>query len=76
MDTPTRLTPDEVAQRLRRSRDWVTRSANAGRIPGFKVGGLWRFDLADIERYENRHRTADPLSMTPLSAQRQAAKRA
>lgn len=68
------LTPEQVADRLGRRPEWVRRAAAATPplIPGFKVGGLWRFDAADIERYIDRHRNApaDPLSPTPLSAKR------
>ena len=68
------MTPEQVAERLGRRVEWV-RAAAATRppiLPGFKVGGLWRFDAADIERYIDRHRNApaDPLSPTPLSAKR------
>ena len=66
-DVPT------VAQRLAVSDQWVRDHAKA--LGGIKLGRLWRFDLDDVERYLNRHRTADPLAYTPLSAKRQASKR-
>lgn len=67
------LTVADLAERWQRSPQWVQR--NAKHIPGsWKNGGLWRFDLADIERYEARRKTPDPLSMTPMSAQRQMGK--
>lgn len=66
-DVPT------VAQRLSVSDQWVRDHAKA--LGGIKLGRLWRFDLADVERYLNRHRTRDPLAPTPLSAKRQASKR-
>jgi hypothetical protein len=68
------LTPDDLATRWQRPRTWVTRQAKAGAIPGVKVGGLWRFDPEDIAAYETRHKTTDPLSLTPLAAKRLASK--
>lgn len=65
-DVPT------VAQRLSVSDQWVRDHAKD--LGGIKLGRLWRFDLADVEKYLNRHRTADPLAYTPLSAKRQARK--
>lgn len=64
------LTVEELAARWQRSPVWVRRAAGAERIPAVKIGGLWRFNPDEIERYENRHRTADPLSMTPGSMAR------
>jgi excisionase family DNA binding protein len=66
-DVPT------VAQRLSVSDQWVRDHAKA--LGGIKLGRLWRFDLADVERYLNRHKTRDPLAPTELSAKRQASKR-
>ena len=68
-------TPTDLAARWSRPVAWVRRAAAAGTIPAVRIGGLWRFDPTDIERYEARHRSADPLSMTPGSAKRQAARR-
>ena len=66
------LTVADLAARWARRPEWVQR--NARHIPGaMKIGHLWRFSLADIESYEARRKTPDPLSMTPLSEQRQAA---
>lgn len=61
----THYSPDTLAARWGRSPEWIRRAANAGVIPGIKVGGLWRFDPADIESYENRSKTADPMSTPP-----------
>lgn len=65
------LTPTELAERYQRPVTWVTRQAKAGVLPGIKVGHTWRFDPEDIARYETRHKTADPLSMTDGAAARQ-----
>lgn len=70
------LTPEGLAAHWKRPVEWVRRAANAGDIPGVKIGGLWRFDPADIEAFETRHKNRDPLTLTSLSAKRQATKAA
>lgn len=83
MSPPGRLCPSdarnphpplELAERWQRRVEWIREHAEE--FGGFKVGGYWRFDPDDIERYENRRKTRDPLSMTDLSAKRQAGKEA
>lgn len=66
----TYLTPVTLGERWDRDPEWVRRAANAGRIPGIKIEGLWRFRPDDIEAYEDRHKTADPLTLSPLAAAR------
>lgn len=66
----TRLTPLELAARWQRPVEWVRQHARD--FGGFKVGATWRFDLTDIELYENRHKAADPLRMTDGAERRQA----
>lgn len=41
----------EIARMLKVSRDTVYRLAGSGRIPGFKVGGQWRFFPSKIRDY-------------------------
>lgn len=73
MDEPKQhLTVVDLAERWKRRPEWVQQNARS--FFGFKIGREWRFDLADIESYEDRRKTADPLAMTELSAKRQAAK--
>lgn len=67
------LTVAEMAAYLSRRPEWVRE--NAASLGGFKVGGLWRFDLEQVQARLNRHRTADPLTPTALSAKRQGRKR-
>jgi len=80
------LTADELARRWGRPAAWVRHEAKAGRIPAIRLGHRWRFRPADVAAYEERskpapapgpdaHLTRDPLSMTPLSAARQRARR-
>lgn len=55
------LDADEVAELLRLNEQTVKRLANRGELPGFKVGGRWRFRRQDIEEYieEQKRRYAD-----------------
>ncbi len=55
------LDADEVAELLRLNEQTVKRLANRGELPGFKVGGRWRFKRQDIENYieEQKRRYVD-----------------
>jgi len=64
------LTPEELAARWRQSTEWVRTQARKRTIPATKIGGRWRFDPAEIQAYEDRHRHRDPLSLTPTAARR------
>ena len=44
------LTADEVAQYLKLSKITVYKLAKDGAIPGFRVGGSWRFSKSSIEK--------------------------
>lgn len=45
------ITIKEVAEYLRIKEKTVYDLAAKGKIPGFKVGGSWRFDRKDIEKW-------------------------
>ena len=45
------LTIDQVAQFMQLSRDTVYRLAAKGKLPGRKVGRVWRFHRRAIETY-------------------------
>lgn len=45
------LTPNEVAKILKLHPFTVTRLAREKKIPGFKVGGVWRFQKDKFERW-------------------------
>ena len=45
-------TADEIAEYLRVHPYTVKRLARAGKIPGFKVGEQWRFDVQEIEEWK------------------------
>ena len=45
------LTPNEIAKILRIHPFTVTRLAREGKIPAFKVGGIWRFRKDEFEKW-------------------------
>jgi excisionase family DNA binding protein len=45
------MTLVEVAEHLRIGQRTAYGWAKSGRLPAFKVGGTWRFDRADIDRW-------------------------
>ncbi len=51
MKTIETLTPGEVAKILRLHPFTVTRLAREGKIPAFKVGGVWRVRKDQFEKW-------------------------
>jgi len=45
------LTLKEVAEYLKLAEKTAYRLAAEGKLPGFKVGGSWRFKRQDIDRW-------------------------
>lgn len=45
------LTLDEVAVYLKAGKKTVYRLAQQGAIPGFKLGGTWRFRRSELDRW-------------------------
>lgn len=45
------LTLDEVAAYLKAGKKTVYRLAQQGEIPGFKLGGTWRFRRSELDRW-------------------------
>lgn len=45
------LTPNEIAQILKLHPFTVTRLAREGKLPAFKVGGVWRFQKDQFEKW-------------------------
>jgi excisionase family DNA binding protein len=45
------LDADEVAKLLRLNEQTIKRLANRGELPGFKIGGRWRFRREAIDEY-------------------------
>ena len=50
------LKPAEIAQALRVHPFTVTRLAREGKLPGFKVGGIWRFRKDELEQWLESNR--------------------
>lgn len=48
------LTVEEVAEYLRIHPYTLRRLARAGKLPGFKVGGQWRFKKYDMDKLSSR----------------------
>ena len=57
--TETIFTIKEVAEYLKVTERTIYRLAGAKKIPAFKVGGVWRFDKADIVKWI-KDQTASP----------------
>lgn len=52
LPSPTDLTVDEVAARLRQGRAAVRRALREGRLAGYRIGaGMWRVPVAALEEY-------------------------
>ncbi|EHH2418025.1 methylation-associated defense system helix-turn-helix domain-containing protein MAD1 [Vibrio parahaemolyticus] len=47
------LTLKEVAAYLKLAEKTTYRLASEGKLPGFKVGGSWRFKMEDLETWIN-----------------------
>ena len=60
------LTPNEIAKMLRIHPFTVTRLAREGKLPGFKVGGIWRFRKDQFEKWvEDKTGRPDKRSRRP-----------
>ena len=51
------LTLKEVATYLKLAEKTAYRLAAEGKLPGFKVGGSWRFKKADVENWIEQRKT-------------------
>ena len=49
-------TAEEIAKYLRVHPYTVKRLARQGKIPGFKIGNQWRFDVEEIEEWKKGQR--------------------
>lgn len=52
------ITPNEIAAILRIHPFTVTRLAREGKLPGFKVGGIWRFRKDQFEQWIDSRTTS------------------
>ncbi|MEW6984314.1 helix-turn-helix domain-containing protein [Colwelliaceae bacterium 6471] len=53
------LTIQEVATYLKLNEKTAYRLASEGKLPGFKVGGSWRFKRKDLEAWIEKQKTAN-----------------
>lgn len=53
------LTLKEVAAYLKLAEKTAYKLAAAGKLPGFKVGGSWRFKWEDIDRWIEEKKNED-----------------
>ena len=53
------LTLKEVASYLKLAEKTAYRLASDGKLPGFKVGGSWRFKNEDVERWIEEQKTSN-----------------
>lgn len=51
------LTLKEVAEYLKLAEKTAYRLAAEGKLPGFKVGGSWRFKREDVQNWIERQKT-------------------
>lgn len=61
------LTPEEVAERLAVSPKMIRAWLRDGRLPGIRLGRLWRVNPDALERFLEQSQTAQ--KMPPKSAQ-------
>lgn len=54
----TAMTVQDVAEYLNVDPKTVYRMVNRGDLPGFKVGGIWRFQQDDIDAWIARQKEA------------------
>lgn len=53
----------DVARFLAASRSWVYQNAEAGNLPCLRLGGLLRFDAAEIRAWVDKQRGADVIAL-------------
>jgi len=53
------LTVKEVAEYLKLAEKTAYRLAAEGKLPGFKVGGSWRFKKEDLQQWIEQQKAAD-----------------
>ncbi len=59
------LTIKEVAEYLRLTEKTAYRLASEGKIPGFKVGGSWRFRKSEIDEWIEDQKTGSNKAEKP-----------
>ncbi len=54
------MTIQEVALYLKLNEKTTYRLASEGKLPGFKVGGSWRFKRTDLEKWIEEQKSHQP----------------
>jgi len=54
--TEQHMSPKGLAAYLGVSVSWVYAQAEAGRLPGYKLGKYWRFKQSEIEEWLKQHK--------------------
>lgn len=55
------LTPEQAAKLLPfGNADWIRQRLRAGELHGYKVGGRWLVDPADVRQFVAEHSTTPP----------------
>lgn len=62
------LTIQQVAERLNVNDRTVYRLVQAGKLPGFKVAGIWRFLEADIDAWIEQRKSESKRRTSPRTA--------
>ena len=64
------LTMSELAEYLKLAEKTAYRHASEGKIPGFKVGGSWRFRKSEIDRWISEQENNAKLSFSKKDSRR------
>ena len=54
------MTIKEVSEYLKLAEKTAYRLASQGKMPAFKIGGSWRFDKADIDKWIEEQKAVQP----------------
>lgn len=54
------LTIKEVASYLKVAEKTIYRLASSKKLPGFKIGGIWRFKTSEVEKWVNEQHSNNP----------------
>lgn len=64
------ITPEEAAEILGMSLDWIYQEASAGRIPSYKLGGKRRFRASELEAFIQQAACGRMATVTPIDRER------
>ena len=64
--------PKELAEFLRLTQETICKLAAEGKLPGFKIGRSWRFDLDEVLKRINEATTDRPVKRRRQPRQKKA----